>query len=114
MDKVSRRSMKGVGTGAARASKARACVNLLCCVTLCTLSFVYSGKTERALKPLILLRRQKPCRQRIALVQTESHLMSGASTKQRCCRLLSEQELDTPRGQLIRCDLRGKEEWREV
>ena len=81
------------------------------------LSFVYSGKTERALKLLDSAEEAETLPPAvIALVRAESHLMSGALDQATLLLAsLSEQELDTPRGKLIRCDLAWqRKEWREV
>ena len=81
------------------------------------LSLVYLGKNERALKLLDAAEEADTLPPAvIALVRAESHLMSGALDQATLSLAsLSAQELDTPRGKLIRCDLAWqRKEWREV
>ena len=81
------------------------------------LSLVYLGKTERALKLLDAAEEADTLPPAvIALVRAESHLMSGALDQATLLLAsLSAQELDTPRGKFIRCDLAWqRKDWREV
>ena len=81
------------------------------------LSLVYLGKTERALKLLDAAEEADTLPSAVtALVRAESHLMSGALDQASLSLAsLSAQELDTPRGKFIRCDLAWQQkDWREV
>ncbi len=81
------------------------------------LSLVYLSKTERALELLDAAEEAKTLPSGvIALVRAESHLMSGALDQAMMSLApLSAQELNTPRGKLIRCDLAWqRKEWHEV